>query len=61
MLPTILSVTLTCGARDSLAQELLVRRLGAIENFGRMQVPYTDKAGTLTMGAPAGSQSKMNR
>lgn len=50
MLPTILSVTLARGARDMLAQGVLVRRLGAIENLGSMQVLCTDKTGTLTEG-----------
>jgi Mg2+-importing ATPase len=50
MLPTILSVTLARGARDMLAQGVLVRRLGAIENLGSIQVLCADKTGTLTEG-----------
>lgn len=50
LLPTILSVTLARGARDMLAQGVLVRRLGAIENLGSMQVLCADKTGTLTEG-----------
>lgn len=51
LLPAILSVTLARGAREMLARGVLVRRLGAIENLGAMDVLCSDKTGTLTVGA----------
>ena len=50
LLPAILSVTLARGAREMLARGVLVRRLGAIENLGAMEVLCSDKTGTLTAG-----------
>lgn len=53
LLPAIISVTLSRGARDMAAKGVIVRRLNAIENFGSMDILCTDKTGTLTMGAMA--------
>jgi Mg2+-importing ATPase len=50
MLPAILSITLSHGARAMAARGVVVRRLNAIENFGSMDVLCTDKTGTLTEG-----------
>jgi P-type Mg2+ transporter len=50
LLPAILSVNLTRGARMLAHQGVLVRRLNAIENLGSMDILCTDKTGTLTEG-----------
>ncbi len=50
LLPAILSVTLSHGARLMARHGVLVRRLEAIEDLGAMQVLCTDKTGTLTEG-----------
>jgi Mg2+-importing ATPase len=52
LLPAILSINLTHGAREMAARGVLVRRLDATENLGSMDVLCTDKTGTLTVGAP---------
>ena len=53
LLPAIISVTLSTGARDMAARGVIVRRLNAIENFGSMDVLCSDKTGTLTTGVMA--------
>ena len=50
LLPAIVSVTLTAGARRMAAEGVIVRRLESIENLGSMTVLCTDKTGTLTEG-----------
>lgn len=50
LLPAIISVTLARGARAMAANDLIVRRLDAIENLGSMDLLCTDKTGTLTEG-----------
>jgi Mg2+-importing ATPase len=50
LLPAIISVTLSAGARAMAARGVLVRRLESIENLGSMDVLCTDKTGTLTEG-----------
>jgi Mg2+-importing ATPase len=50
LLPAIVSITLSRGARHLAANSVMVRRLEAIENFGGMDVLCTDKTGTLTEG-----------
>jgi Mg2+-importing ATPase len=50
LLPAIVSVTLSAGARRMAAEGVIVRRLDAIENLGSMTVLCTDKTGTLTEG-----------
>jgi Mg2+-importing ATPase len=51
MLPAIVAVSLSAGARMMAAHRVIVRRLDAIEDFGAMTVLLTDKTGTLTTGA----------
>jgi Mg2+-importing ATPase len=51
LLPAIISVTLSAGARHLAQGGVIVRRLDAIENLGSMDVLCTDKTGTLTAGA----------
>jgi Mg2+-importing ATPase len=50
LLPAIISVTLSRGARAMAASGVIVRRLDAIENLGSMDLLCTDKTGTLTEG-----------
>lgn len=50
LLPAIISVTLSQGARSMAADGVIVRRLDAIENLGSMDILCTDKTGTLTEG-----------
>jgi len=50
LLPAIVSVTLSAGARGMARRGVIVRRLDAIENLGSMNILCTDKTGTLTEG-----------
>jgi Mg2+-importing ATPase len=50
LLPAIVSVTLSHGARAMAARGTIVRRLQSIENLGGMDLLCTDKTGTLTEG-----------
>jgi P-type Mg2+ transporter len=50
LLPAIVSVTWSAGARRMARRGVIVRRLAAIENLGSMDVLCTDKTGTLTEG-----------
>ncbi len=50
LLPAIVSVTLSAGARAMARRGVIVRRLEAIEDLGSMNVLCTDKTGTLTEG-----------
>ncbi|MGN6376576.1 MAG: magnesium-translocating P-type ATPase [Sphingomonas sp.] len=50
LLPAIISLTLSAGARDLARGGVIVRRLDAIENLGSVDVLCTDKTGTLTEG-----------
>ncbi len=51
MLPAVIAINLSHGARAMAELGVIVRRLPAIENFGAMEVLCTDKTGTLTEGA----------
>ncbi|HNB28277.1 MAG TPA: HAD-IC family P-type ATPase, partial [Alphaproteobacteria bacterium] len=50
LLPAIVSVTLSTGARAMARQGVIVRHLEAIEDLGGMDILCTDKTGTLTAG-----------
>jgi len=50
LLPAIISVNLSHGARKMAAAKVIVKRLSSIENFGSMDVLCSDKTGTLTLG-----------
>ncbi len=52
MLPAIVTISLTQGARRMAARKVIVKRLEVIEDLGAMVVLCTDKTGTLTEGAP---------
>jgi len=49
-LPMISAVTLSRGAAHMARQKVIVKHLEAIENFGSMDVLFSDKTGTLTSG-----------
>ena len=51
LLPAIVSVSLSTGARELARKRVLVKRLVAIEDLGNIQTLFTDKTGTLTEGA----------
>lgn len=53
LLPAIISITLSHGARRMAKGGVIVRKLNAIENLGSMDVLCTDKTGTLTIGGVA--------
>jgi Mg2+-importing ATPase len=48
MLPMVVSVTLSRGARAMARHKVIVKRLAAIHDLGSMDVLCTDKTGTLT-------------
>ena len=50
LLPAIVTLNLTRGARALTARGVLVKRLPAIQNLGSVTVLCTDKTGTLTLG-----------
>ena len=51
LLPAIVSISLSQGARRMARVKVIVKRLDAIEDFGGMDVLCTDKTGTLTEGS----------
>jgi Mg2+-importing ATPase len=51
LLPAIVSISLSLGARMMARVQVIVKRLSAIEDFGAMDVLCTDKTGTLTTGS----------
>ena len=53
LLPAIVAISLSTGARQMAARQVIVKRLDAIEDFGSMTVLCTDKTGTLTAGSAA--------
>ncbi|WP_287154486.1 magnesium-translocating P-type ATPase [Candidatus Solincola tengchongensis] len=50
LLPAIISVNLSHGARRMAQRKVIVKVLASIENFGSMNVLCSDKTGTLTRG-----------
>ena len=50
LLPAIISVNLSHGAKRMAEQKVVVKRLASMENFGSMNVLCSDKTGTLTEG-----------
>ena len=50
LLPAIVTVSLSTGARRLAKKRVIVKRLVAIEDLGNVQVLFTDKTGTLTQG-----------
>jgi P-type Mg2+ transporter len=50
LLPAIISINLSHGAKKMAQKKVIVKRLSSIENFGSMNVLCSDKTGTLTEG-----------
>ena len=50
MLPAIISLNLSQGAKRMSEQGVIVKKLNSIENFGSMTVMCSDKTGTITKG-----------
>jgi Mg2+-importing ATPase len=50
LLPAIISVNLSTGARRMAKLKVIVKRLSSIENFGSMNILCSDKTGTITEG-----------
>jgi len=50
LLPALVSLSLARGSLQLAEQEVVVKRLVAIEDLGNIDVLYTDKTGTLTAG-----------
>jgi Mg2+-importing ATPase len=50
LLPAIVTVSLSTGARRLAERSVIVKRLVAIEDLGNIEILFTDKTGTLTEG-----------
>jgi len=50
LLPAIISINLSHGAKRMANEKVIVKRLASIENLGSMNVLCSDKTGTLTLG-----------
>ncbi len=50
LLPTIVTINLSKGAKVMAQNKVIVKKLNAIEDFGTMNVLCTDKTGTITEG-----------
>ena len=50
LLPTIISINLSHGARRMANEKVIVKRPESIENLGSMDILCTDKTGTITTG-----------
>lgn len=50
LLPAILTITLSAGARRMAKQKVIVKKLNAIQNLGAIDVLCSDKTGTITEG-----------
>ncbi len=50
LLPAIISINLSHGAKKMAKKKVIVKRLASIENFGSMNILCSDKTGTLTEG-----------
>ena len=50
MLPAIVSITLSAGAKRLSQRKVLVKRLSSIQNLGAIDILCCDKTGTLTEG-----------
>jgi len=51
LLPAIISISMTAGARRMLKQRVIVQKLSSIQNLGEINLLCTDKTGTLTEGS----------
>ncbi|MDO3642194.1 magnesium-translocating P-type ATPase [Mucilaginibacter sp. L3T2-6] len=50
LLPAIIGVNLSAGARHMALKKVIVKRLSSIENVGSMNILCSDKTGTITEG-----------
>lgn len=50
MLPTIVTITLSAGAKRLAEKKVIVKKLASIQNLGAIDVLCSDKTGTLTEG-----------
>jgi Mg2+-importing ATPase len=50
LLPAIISINLSAGARAMAQKQVIVKRLSSIENLGSMNILCSDKTGTITEG-----------
>ncbi|HEX9124691.1 MAG TPA: magnesium-translocating P-type ATPase [Actinomycetota bacterium] len=50
LLPAIVTISLSTGARRLAKKEVVVKRLVSIEDLGNIEILFTDKTGTLTEG-----------
>ena len=50
LLPAILTITLSAGAKRMAAKKVIVKKLSAIQNLGAVDVLCSDKTGTITEG-----------
>jgi P-type Mg2+ transporter len=50
LLPAIVTISLSFGARQLAKRSVIVKRLVSIEDLGNIEVLFTDKTGTLTQG-----------
>ena len=50
LLPAIITVNLSTGAREMAKKQVIVKRLSSIENIGSMNILCSDKTGTITEG-----------
>jgi Mg2+-importing ATPase len=50
LLPAVVSTSLAAGSRHMARRKVLVKRLVCIEDLGDIDLLFTDKTGTLTMG-----------
>lgn len=50
LLPAIISINLSHGAKRMAEKKVIIKRPSSIENFGSMNVLCSDKTGTLTLG-----------
>jgi len=53
LLPAIVTISLATGARRMARKNVLVKRLVSIEDLGNVEILFTDKTGTLTLGTLA--------
>ncbi len=51
LLPAIISINLSHGAREMAKEKVIIKKLSSIENFGSMNILCSDKTGTLTQGS----------
>ncbi|MBV8345772.1 MAG: magnesium-translocating P-type ATPase [Candidatus Eremiobacteraeota bacterium] len=50
LLPAIVTISLSAGARQLAKKSVIVKRLVSIEDLGNVEILFTDKTGTLTQG-----------